>query len=169
MMQPMTAFALAKHAGPYERWPRRTELFVDGAPSGVRIAGYVIDGQYRCAHGTLLIVSWDCPFSETYEFVLLGDRYRSVAKAALAPPHGKYLLHAHWPIDDQRLRLHFYGNLFCTLWVKPPGRLLRRPRLALEYEVAIPSDEQSQNSIAQLECALAAAAQPTPPPSSSPR
>ncbi len=49
-------------------------LIVDGEASGQRVPGYVIDAQYRCAAGTLLVTSFDCLFEESNTFLLLDPR-----------------------------------------------------------------------------------------------
>jgi hypothetical protein len=134
-MHPITTFSLAKHDGPYEDWPSRTPLLADGLPTGVAIAGYVIDGQYRCQDGILLIVSWDCPFEESYQFRLMAADHRTLATKSLGVPHGKYLLEAHWPVDDRTLHLRFCDDVHCRLTIDPPGRWRRQPRLRLAYDV----------------------------------
>ncbi|WP_175870889.1 hypothetical protein [Burkholderia sp. BCC0397] len=40
-MKPVDRFALATHDGPYETWPARTHVLVDGVRSGLAVAGYV--------------------------------------------------------------------------------------------------------------------------------
>jgi hypothetical protein len=155
MLQPITTFSLATHTGRYENWPLRTPLFADGVPTNATVPGYVIDGQYRCDDGYLLITSWDCPFEESYDFVLLSDDFRQLSHATLGVPYGTYLLHAHWPLDDRSVQLHFQTSQFYTLSIRPPGRLRRRPHLTLVHHVVAPSDERSRASMAELEASLA--------------
>ena len=78
-MEPIELFSLAKHDVPYEEWPSRTELLVERAAVGVAIPGYVIEAQYRCGPGHLLITSYDCPFEEASTFIPLGTDYSVLA------------------------------------------------------------------------------------------
>lgn len=69
------------HAGPYDRWAQRTALLDEGRATGQLVPGYVIEGQYRCADGFLLMLSLDCPFDESYTFLLLGTDLTQRARA----------------------------------------------------------------------------------------
>jgi hypothetical protein len=130
-------------------------LLADGAPTGVTVPGYEIEGQYRCDDGYLLINNWDCPFEESYDFVLLSDDLSTLSRVSLGVPYGSYLLHAHWPIDERSVRLHFHSNIFCTLSIRPPGRIRRRPHLTLVRHLVAPNDERSLASVTELEARLA--------------
>ena len=110
-MEPIHEFSLATHDGPYEQWPERTPLLRLGQPTGAQLQGYVIEAQYRCAHGIVIITSHDFPFEESNDFFLLSDEYTLLAHAQLSVPYGSYLLHAHWPIDAVQLRLHYHTRL----------------------------------------------------------
>jgi hypothetical protein len=91
-MKKLNVFELAKHDGPYESWPVNTELIKNGASTGKKILGYVIEAQYEHVHGFLLVASWDCLFEEAQSFLLLsheldlvfeetiGEAYASVWK-----------------------------------------------------------------------------------------
>ena len=157
MFTALSTFSLATHDGPYEQWPLTTPLMKDGVDCASRVPGYVIEGQYQWQDYVLLINSWDCPFEESYDFVLLGAQHRIVAKTSLGVPYGSFLLHAHWPLHDVALRLHFYDNLFYTLTIKPPSGFFRRAHsLKLSRDLLAPTDEQSLRSIAALEASLEA-------------
>lgn len=157
MLEPLSIFSLASHAGPYEQWPLRTRLLVNGVETGASIPGYILEGQYRCAEGYLLIASWDCPFEESYDFILLNHTFRRLSRTSLGVPYGSFLLHAHWPLDDRSVRLHFYTAMTATLRILPAGGWFRRtPRLRLERHLIAPPDERTQVSIAELATKLAA-------------
>lgn len=68
-MKSLERFGLAKHNGPYKRWPKDTELLSDGVSTGKKIPGYFIEAQYEHAQGFLLVTSWDCLFEETPTFL----------------------------------------------------------------------------------------------------
>lgn len=157
-MKSQQRFSLAKHEGPYERWPVKTALLCDGLPTDTQIEGYVIEAQYRCDAGHLLITSFDCPFEESNSFTLLDDRFQVLATAELLVPYGAFLLNAHWPLDDATLQLHYDTRCFYRLRIVPPGGLLRRRhRLRLTRDDrAWPNDPRAAASVHALENRLAA-------------
>jgi hypothetical protein len=151
-MEPIHEYSLATHRGPYDQWPDRTALLYNGQPTGAQLQGYVIAAQYRCAHGLLLITSYDCPFEESNDFYLLSEEYTLLAHAELVVPYGSYLLHAHWPIDSVQLRLHYHTRLFYTLRIKPPSGIFgSRFALTLQCEGALVGDKRARESVADLE------------------
>ncbi len=149
-MEPITRFSVETHSGPYERWPARTALFDQGRATGCTVPGYVIEGQYQCEHGSLLIMSHDCPFAESYAFLLLDDALSQRARVNIeAPP---LLLHAHWPIGDGSLRLHFHTRSIWTLTVRRRTSWWQRPYgLHLKHDGEATGDARAQASIAALE------------------
>ena len=157
-MELQQRFSLAKHVGPYEHWPVKTALLCDGVPTGTQIEGYVIEAQYRCAHGHLLITSFDCPFEEANSFTLLDDRFQVLAEAKLGVMYGSFLLNDHWPLDRHTLQLHYDTRRFYRLHIVPPGGLLRRRhRLRLTRDDrAWPGDARALASVRDLEARLAA-------------
>ncbi len=151
-MEPILEFSLASHDGPYDQWPDRTPLLRNGQPTGARLQGYVLEAQYRCVHGIVLITSYDCPFEESNDFYLLSDEYTLLAHTQLVVPYGSYLLHAHWPVDAARLRLHYHARLIYTLSIIPPsGMYGSRFAFTLQCEGAMSGDDRARASIAGLE------------------
>jgi hypothetical protein len=153
----ITRFSLVTHEGPYDQWPRATSLLIDGAPSGMSIPGYVIDAQYQCDDGYLLVTSYDCPFEESYTCLLLAEDLSVRARADLGVPYGTFLLHAHWPTGDRTLRLHFQTRLFYSLTIQPPAGFFR-PSYALRLRRERPpaDDASARDSVQELEAHLAA-------------
>lgn len=151
-------FSLSKHEGPYEQWPVTTALLCEGAPTGTQIEGYVIEAQYLCVAGHLLITSFDCPYEEANRFTLLDERFQVLATTELGAPYGSFLLNAHWPLDAHTLRLHYEMRRFFRLRIVPPGGLLRR-RHRLELvrdDRAWTDDPRAAVSVRDLEDRLAA-------------
>jgi hypothetical protein len=156
MLTPLTRFSLATHDGPYQTWPLTTPLLVDGVPCAQRVPGYFIEGQYQWHDHALLINSWDCPFEESYDFLLLDPQQRIVSRKSLGVPFATMLLQAHWRHDDDAVRLHFSGHLFYTLTIRPPSGFFRRtPSLRLARHLVRPRDEETQRSIRTLNQQLA--------------
>jgi hypothetical protein len=155
-MEAIERFSLAPHAGEYASWPLNSALFIDGTATDAFVPGYTIDGQYRTPYGFLLVTSFDCPYEESYAFTLLDDTFRALATAEIGVPYGKYLLHAHWPIHDNAIRLHFHEHLIYTLQVcRPAGFFLPRYKLSLHVESSAPLDTRTLASIHQLDAQLA--------------
>lgn len=135
----------------------KTPLLVNGASTGTSIPGYVIEAQYACKHGYLIITSYDCPFEEANTFVLLSSSYKMLAKTQLGRWYDSLLLHAHWPLGDSALRLHYYGHQFYTLNIDERHlHIFKRPSLRLEIDTLPPFDERSQQSIQELDAKLEA-------------
>jgi hypothetical protein len=151
-MESIDAFSLEQHKEPYEKWPRRTRLFFEGQDVGTAISGFVIEGQYQCIEGYLLIASEDCPFEEANHFILLNPSFQPIAQKVLFAPYQTFLLYAHWAIAPNALRLHYYDGLFYTLSLrKPEGFLRRKFRLQLEQFCEPENDAEANASILDLE------------------
>ena len=157
-MQLIQGFSLDPHPGEYDTWPETSALRFEGRPTGTQLPGYVVEAQYRCRHGFLLITSYDCPYEESNSFVLLDGRFQILASAALGAMYGSYLLHDHWPLDDDTLQLHYQMRRFYRLQVQQPRALLRREHaLRLERdERAWVTDPRAKASVAALERSLLA-------------
>ncbi|MFT3735108.1 MAG: hypothetical protein QM776_08795 [Rhodocyclaceae bacterium] len=125
-MQKISSLSLEKHEGPYEKWPRQTRLYVDGRDTQRTVPGYVIEAQYRCAAGYLLVLSQDCLFEESCDCVLLDEQFNTLAETGLGAMYSSFLLDTHWPISATCLRLHFYGNYFYDLHIET-GMLFSMP------------------------------------------
>jgi hypothetical protein len=132
-MTPIDRYRIEKHEGDYTTWPEKSRLWVDDQLLPERVPGYVIEAQYDTALGPLLITSYDCMYEEAHSFLLIDPSGRVRAQADLGVPYGSFLLHAHWPVDESTLALHYHGDQFYTLRVQPgrwwePGQV----RLTLE-------------------------------------
>jgi hypothetical protein len=128
-MQPISLFSLETHDGHYEAWPKKTRLFANGVDTGQSVSGYVVEAQYHCAAGYLLITSYDCPFEEVNDFLLLNDRFETIAKTHLGRWYNTFLLERHSPLSDTALELDYGDGLEFILAIKP--RIFGRVKLAL--------------------------------------
>lgn len=150
-MKKIESFTLEKHEGAYELWPRRTRLFFDGVYTGAKIPGFIIEAQYECDDGYLLITSQDCPFEESNDFILLSPSFHSIAHKDLGVPYDSYLLHAHWPITENSIRLHYYENVLMTLSIQKSWSIFgRKSQLALKRFRNPESDPQATASLNDL-------------------
>lgn len=129
-MQAISLFSLERHAGAYDTWPVTTRLYRDGAATTTGLPGYVIEAQYACAQGFVLVLSQDCPFEESCHVILLDAALQVRATCALQRPYQSFLLHRHWPIADDAIALHYRDDLVFVLQVVA-RRLGRGHRLRL--------------------------------------
>jgi hypothetical protein len=127
-MQPVKLFSLERHSGPYETWPRKTRLFVEGADTGQTVSGFVVEAEYKCKVGYLLITSYDCLFEEANTFTLLNERLETLSAVHLGGWYETFLLDKHMPTSANSLELH-YGGLIYSLAIS--SNILGRPSLKL--------------------------------------
>jgi hypothetical protein len=133
MIQSVAIFALEKHSGPYHAWGTTSALYADGILTNQRVPGFVIEGQYACADGYILITSYDCPFEEAQNFLLLDKKYQIISQEFLGVMYGSYLLMKNYAISDSEIALEFAGDPEpWTLEVCPDRYYVRllRPRVA---------------------------------------
>ena len=91
-MSPSIArFALESHTGPYESWPTKSRLLVDGVLTDQRLPGYSLLHQFLLDDGFLLVTDYDCPFEECTNFILLDARIKKRASRSLGVPYGSFL------------------------------------------------------------------------------
>jgi hypothetical protein len=140
-MLPVDTFRLAAHAGPYETWPLRTALLRDdGAPTGVRLPGYALRGQYRVGDDWLLVTDWDCPYEECTEVLLLDAALRVRARRRFGAMYASWLLDRAEVVSDDTLRLRFFGGDAATVQVVPPAWWTpwrRAPRLRVRADARL--------------------------------
>ena len=77
-MNSISKFSLQSHSGPYEDWPLKSRLLLDGEPTRACLAGYSILHQFQIADGYFLVHDWDCPFEGKTHFTLLSNELRAV-------------------------------------------------------------------------------------------
>ena len=162
-MQPITAFSLLTvRTDGLELNPLKMPLYFNGQHTHTFITGRVIEGQYRCVlpnktSGYLVITSFDCPFEESTEFSLLDEAFKIIATTSLAQMYDSFLLYAHWPMADNRLRLHYYGQFVLDLVMTTGCSWLSfQPKLKLVEVVDPQSDPQTAASLVELSQRLGA-------------
>ncbi|WP_322074470.1 hypothetical protein [Burkholderia cepacia] len=80
-MKPIERFALETHDGPYETWPSRTAVLVNGERSGLTVSGYVLLRQFETPAAYLLVTDYDCLFEEAVTFTLVSkDPLKEIAR-----------------------------------------------------------------------------------------
>jgi hypothetical protein len=135
-MQTTTCFSLERHEGPYETWPLRTRLLIDGVPSATRVPGYALLHQFATPGGYVLVTDCECPFEEATSCVLLDKKSQLLSSRTLSIPYGSYQLETIEWLDDHNARLTFRDHDHWLLTIRPWGIPLLRPRLRLGRIVA---------------------------------
>lgn len=132
MVSPTSRFSLERHAGPYERWPSHSRLFVDGRATATRVAGYTLLHQYQLDDGYLLVTDHDCPFEEVTALTLLDEGFRVVAERKLGWMYNTFLLTGLRWVDGRRLVASFGDDYQVLVTIRRRGIPLLRPRLKLQ-------------------------------------
>ena len=130
-MKPIGRFALERHAGPYESWPLRSRLLLDGAPTPVTLPGYVILHQFETAAGFLIVTDYDCPFEEATTFALLATDLRVLSIRTFSSMYGSFLLNGLEWTDANHLVATFHGGLRYRITIRERGIPFVWPRMGV--------------------------------------
>ena len=133
-MKPINRFSLQQHDGPYEKWPLRSRLSLDGKPIGVSLPGYTLLQQFETSSGYILVTDYDCPFEEITNFALISKQLRLQSCRWLGWMYETFLLERIEWIDDRTFTAFFHGNLCCRITVRSWGIPYLRPRLKLQLD-----------------------------------
>lgn len=91
----------------------------------------MIDAQYRCRGYYLLVTSWDCPFEESYEFLLLSEDLRVVSKKRLGVWYSTEDIEAHWSISESEVLFRCWNRPPIIIEIRPTSFLRRHARLKM--------------------------------------
>jgi len=135
MIEQTNEFSLEKHQGPYENWPLKSRLYRDGAATGTKLPGYLIEAQYRMDERFLIVTSYDCPFEEANNFILLSSELKTLSKKFLGLVYSSWLIEKHYPVSDDEIAFDFYGGDKFILKIRGQrqhllGSLLKLSRLS---------------------------------------
>ena len=130
-METITCFSLESHAGPYEKWPLRSSVLIDGCPSETLIPGYTLLHQFKTSLGYLLITDFDCPFEEATSFSLLDFTNKLISDRTLRVPYGSFNLErVDWK-DDTTVEIVFFDDDRWLVTLRRWGIPYLRPRIHL--------------------------------------
>jgi hypothetical protein len=147
-MEQVSRFSFEKFEGAYEKRPLLSRLFVDGQDVQKKIHGFVIEAQYRCEDGYLVVTSMDCPLEESSHFMLLDLQFNVIATANLVIPYSSFLIHRHWAISRKAIRIHYYNQLFFSATIVPTILGFgKTSRLVLVRDEDVSSDPQAFDAI----------------------
>ena len=134
-MNPTNRFSVETHLGPYESWPLRSHLILDGVPSHLKVKGYKLLCQFETAAGYLLVTDYDCPFEEAANFVLvLKDLQKVLSIRTVGAMYSTFLLEDVVWADERNFAATFVGikgRWVCRIrdWSLP----VIFPRLKMNY------------------------------------
>ena len=114
-------FSLESHSGEYSSWPIKSKLFKDGAYIGEKLNGYCIECQFKLKNDYyFLIISYDCPFEEQCDLILLNREYKQVANQSLVPYiFTSWNYDSYKYVDINKLVLTFNGNYYLSVSLYP--------------------------------------------------
>lgn len=105
-MRRIERFTLLAHTGDPDAWPLDSPLVADGELTSARVPGVEILEQFEIIAGYLLVTDYDCPFEETFHFILLDHELRTISRRSLGarfsfvPDSGVHLLQeVRWEDD----------------------------------------------------------------------
>lgn len=96
----------------------------DGVETGTRLAGVVLEGQFACRDGFLVITSDDCPFEEAVHIHLLANDLSRSESLTIAQAYAGGIvrgLHAEGP---DSIAFSFYGDDLWRVTVLPRAKYI---------------------------------------------
>lgn len=133
-MKPINRFTLEKHDGPYDKWPLRSRLSLDGKPTDISLPGYTLLQQFETSSGYILVTDYDCPYEEITNFALISKQLRLQSCRWLGWMYETFLLERIEWMDDGSFTAFFCGNLCVRFTVRSWGIPYIRPRLKFQLD-----------------------------------
>ena len=107
-MKPIERFTLETHDGPYEAWPSRTHVLVNGQRCGLTVSGYVLLRQFETPDAYLLVTDYDCLFEEAVTFTLMSkDPLKELARRTVGAMYASFHLDDLTWADDRHFSATF--------------------------------------------------------------
>ena len=105
-MREISCFSFKPQPGPYESWSLCSELIQDGKRTGKFVPGFVIGAQYAYKDLYLIATSWDCPYEESQEFILLSKDLTVLCKKHIGHIYSTVILESHEAIAEDQVLFH---------------------------------------------------------------
>jgi len=118
-MQPVHKFRVEPMEG------REHSLLVSDDGIRLEVEGVILEAQFQCSRGYLLITSDDNPHEEILHFYLLGDARKVLDELSLGQIYHSGILRNVVPHSDDRLDFSFFGTERWSLSIldEPVSRL----------------------------------------------
>jgi len=117
-MDKIECFSFKPQPGPYETWSLCSELIQDGKATGKYIPGFVIGAQYAYKDLYLLVTSWDCPYEESQEFILLSNDLTVLCKKHIGHIYSTVFLQDHEPVAEDQALFHCNDDIDILVTIK---------------------------------------------------
>lgn len=117
-MHKITRFSFKPQPGPYETWSLCSELIDGNKPTGKFIPGFLIGAQYAYKDLYLIVTSWDCPYEESQEFILLSRDLTVLCKKHVGHIYSTILLEDHEPIAEDQALFHCNDDVDILVTIK---------------------------------------------------
>lgn len=131
-------FSLQEHEGEYEKRPLKSLLYYCGESLEVKVAGYVIEKQFELQDYFLLLISWDCPFEEGCEIIVLNKLKKVVGSYSFTPFSNNYNLSGFSQLSKNHYKLTFNGADSVAVTINYPKKSI----LSKVITVSAIGDEQ---------------------------
>ncbi len=109
-MTPIDKFTIQKHEGQYEDWPLTSLIYFEGQVLESKVPGFVIEKQFELINYYLLLLSWDCPFEEGCEVVVLNRNFDIVGSHSFTPFYNSYALTSIEELSQNHYKLVFNNS-----------------------------------------------------------
>lgn len=117
-MKNISLFSFKKQTSSYETWKLKSELWKDGKRSGKYVPGFVIEAQYSYKDYYLIVTSWDCPYEESQEFLLLSKDLDVLSKKHVGQIYSTVWIENHEIVADDQVMFHCNGGLDVLITTK---------------------------------------------------
>ena len=117
-MKKISKFSLKQQSSPYEAWQLKSELWVNGEPTGKFIPGFVIEAQYSFKDYYLLVTSWDCAYEESQEFLLLSNDLEVLSKKHVGEIYSTVCIEYHEAVTENQVLFHCNSDLDVLITAK---------------------------------------------------
>ncbi len=125
-MQEIDIFSIVRHTSKDDS---RSRLLYKGLDSGLLLDGLLLEAQYECSAGYLLMLTEDCPFEEALHIYLLDRSLRPIDKLVLGKAYEPGILKSLKVSGKNSLEFSFFGG--DTWWL----RVLEKPRYHFSFSV----------------------------------
>ncbi len=117
-MQEISFFSFQQQTGPYETWSLCSELIMDGEKTGKYIPGFVIGAQYAYKDLYLIVTSWDCPYEESQEFILLSKDLTVLCKKHIGHIYSTITLESHEAVAEDQVLFNCNDDIDILVTIK---------------------------------------------------
>lgn len=119
-MRAISRFSLHEIPGP----GARSEVRLDGRPTGHTAPGCVLEAQFELDRGYLLLTTEGSPFEEALHVTLVDRHLHPLDERTLAIPYKPGVLRDVAVVSDTRIEFSFFGDERWRLTVQDRPRLL---------------------------------------------